>query len=77
LATDDAIWLGVNDANPQIMASQASAYGVVTNETCGWVPYPIPEPVSLTTRMHLSRQQVAEMIPILKRFVETGEIVPG
>lgn len=74
LATDDAIWIGVNDATPQIMASQAAAHGVHTDAVSGWVDYPIPENVLLTTRMHLNREQVAAMLPILQRFVETGEI---
>ena len=68
LATDDAIWLGVNDADPKILASKTAAGGT------GWVCYPIPEDVSLTTRMHLTREQVAELLPHLTRFVETGEI---
>lgn len=74
LATEDAIWLGVDDAEPKIMASQASQFGVKTKETCGWVPYPIPEGVSLTTRMHLTRDQVKELLPILRHFVKTGEL---
>lgn len=68
LATEDAIWLGVEDANPQIMASKVKKNGV------GWVKYSIPEDVLLTTRMHLTREQVRDLISILKRFVDTGEI---
>ena len=68
LATADAIWLGIDDADPKIMASK-----VMPNGT-GWVKYIIPEDVLLSTRMHLSREQVAELIPILQKFVDTGEI---
>jgi len=68
LATEDAIWLGIDDADPKIMASK-----VMPNGT-GWVKYIIPEDVLLSTRMHLSREQVAELIPILQKFVDTGEI---
>jgi hypothetical protein len=74
LATDDAIWFGVADACPQIMASDALEAGVDTEETTGWVPYPMPKNVLLTTRMHLTRELVAELLPILQRFVDTGEI---
>lgn len=74
LATDDAIWLGVDDADPRIMASQAEQHGVHTEETTGWVPYPILEAVNLNTRMHINREQVAALLPILQKFVETGEI---
>ena len=68
LATDDAIWFGIDDPNPQIMASLTLQGGV------GWVKYDIPKDVLITSRMHLNREQVAELIPILQRFVKTGEI---
>jgi hypothetical protein len=74
LATEDAIWFGIDNPEPEIMASQAADFGIKTKETTGWVPYPIPEEVSLKTRMHLTRDQVAELLPILKRFVDTGEV---
>lgn len=74
LASEDAIWFGIQDADPKIMASQAAAYGVSTEETCGWVKYPIPDEVSLNTRMHLTRDQVEILLPFLQRFVETGEV---
>lgn len=75
LASDDAIWLGVDDADPQILASKAAAHGVTTTQQTGWVPYPVPEGVLLTTRMHLTREQVSELLPILQSFVDTGELV--
>jgi len=74
LAEEEAIWFGPNKANPIIMASQAAAHGVETQELTGWVPYPIPEAVSLTTRMHLTRDQVESLLPILQHFVDTGEL---
>lgn len=74
LALVDAIWLGIDDAAPKIMASQARTHGVETRETTGWVPYPIPDAVLLTTRMHLTRDQVAVLLPILQHFVDTGEL---
>jgi hypothetical protein len=74
LATDDSIWLGVNDAEPKILASQAKSYGVETQATTGWVPYPIPLGVFMTTRMHLERKQVARLLPILQKFADTGEL---
>lgn len=68
LATDDAIWFGVDDANPQIMASQTKKGGT------GWVKFPIPDGVLMSTRMHLSREMVKQLLPILQHFVETGEV---
>jgi hypothetical protein len=68
LATEDAIWVGPNDANPQILASMTKEGGT------GWVPYHLPEDVSLYTRMHLTQDQVKELLPILMAFAETGEL---
>ena len=68
LASHDAIWLGVDNANPQIMASQTPQGGN------GWVPFYVPDGVSLTTRMHLSREQVADLLPALQHFVRTGRL---
>ena len=68
------VWLGVDDAEPQILASAAAAHGVHTTRTVGWVPYPIPAAVLLNTRMLLTRKQVAELLPALNHFVSTGEL---
>lgn len=75
LAFEDCIWFGLDDADPKVMASEAATVGVQTEETTGWVKYPIPDKVTLSTRMHLTQEQVAELIPILQKFVETGEII--
>ncbi len=56
LATEDAIWIGCNDANPQVL---------VRGE--GWKPVTMPDEYISNTRMHLSREQVAELIPHLQR----------
>jgi hypothetical protein len=74
LATEAAIWLGVSDAKPEIMASQASQFGIVTNETTGWVPYPIPEEVLLHTRMELTVEGAKALIEALQFFVDTEEL---
>lgn len=74
IATDEAIWIGIDNANPKIMASQAKSLGVDTEETTGWISYPIPNEVLMTTRMHLNREQVKKLLPVLSKFVETGEI---
>lgn len=74
LATEDAIWLGVDDPQPCVLHGDAKKLGVQTEATCGWVPFPVPGEVHLTTRMHLSREQVSVLIPVLQRFVDTGEL---
>lgn len=68
LAFEEAIWFGVDDPDPKIMASKVQEGGT------GWVKYPIPDDVLISTRMHLSQEQVKELLPHLIKFVETGEI---
>lgn len=74
LATEEAIWFGVDDPEPQIMAKDAKKLGIETKEVCGWIPYPLPKEVLLKTRMHLTRDQVRELLPILQKFVDTGDL---
>jgi hypothetical protein len=62
LATEEAVWLGVNDADPKIMASDGS----------GWEPYKIPDDVSMITRMHLTKPMVKELIVHLQRWLDTN-----
>lgn len=73
-AGEDCIWLGITDPDPVVMASDAKSLGIKTEAEYGWIPYPIPEVVLIPTRMHLNVEQVKELIPILQRFVDTGEI---
>lgn len=74
LATEDAIWLGIDDPDPEIMASDARKLGLPTTQENGWVKYEIPREVVLTTRMHLTQDMVKELIPILQKFADTGEL---
>ncbi|HEX5426524.1 MAG TPA: hypothetical protein VFW94_23455 [Candidatus Acidoferrales bacterium] len=63
LANEHAIWIGCEDANPEVLIPGH-----------GWTPVPMPEEYVANTRMHLNREQVAALLPILQRFVDTGEI---
>lgn len=74
LATEDAIWFGVVDADPKIMAIDAHRMGIPTPATVGWIPFAIPKEVLLSTRMHLTQDQVKELLPILQYFAEHGEL---
>jgi len=62
LATEDAIWIGLDNAEPKIMGGT------------GWVDYPLPEDVFISTCVHLNRDQVEEILPLLSHFVETGKL---
>lgn len=68
------LWIGVDDPDPKIMASDAPFYGVKTEKTTGWVEYLIPEAVLLTTRMHLDREQVKGLIERLQYWLKNGEL---
>jgi hypothetical protein len=73
LAEEKAIWLGSHDPKPVVMASDAAKVGVVTTETSGWVPYPIPPEVCLHTRMHLTVPQVKSLMAHLQAWLDTGD----
>ena len=49
-------------------------YGIKTNRTIGWVPCDIPEDVLLSTRIHLTRDQLSQILPILQKFVDSGRL---
>lgn len=72
IATEDAIWLG------------ATEIGLKRFEPfIGWSDVKLPDggPGGVTyianNRMHLTREQVAELLPLLQLFVQTGEIDLG
>lgn len=67
-----AVWLGTDDPSPKVLASEAAAVGILTDETTGWVPYPIPDNVMITTRMHLDRERVAALIVHLQKWLDDG-----
>ncbi|MFA5398481.1 MAG: hypothetical protein WC346_20885 [Methanogenium sp.] len=78
LATEDAIWIGVNDVTPKIMCRDAIKLGIRKStggaEDNGWCNYIIPKEVLLSSRMELTQEQVRELLPILQKFVNTGEV---
>lgn len=64
LATEDAIWFGCNESDPKVL---------VPNE--GWQPVQMPKEYIANTRMHLTQEQVTELLPYLQYFAEHGEII--
>ena len=74
LATADAIWVGIANPEPRIKAIDARRLGIDTNEEVGWVDYYIPDEVLISTQMHLDQDQAKELIKVLEKFVETGNI---
>jgi len=72
-----AVYIGAAGAHPMVMASEAASVGVATTETTGWVPYPIPLNVHLTTDAHLDRNQVKALIRHLQSWLDTGSFKPS
>lgn len=72
------LWIGTADADPKIMKSQAVELGIPlpAGEVSGWMPYPIPSEVLMNTRMHLNREQVAELVKTLTTWLKTGSLAP-
>ncbi|AQH05550.1 hypothetical protein A9R05_41725 (plasmid) [Burkholderia sp. KK1] len=66
------LWIGVDQIKPLIMAKNALADGVVTKETTGWVPYPVPDAVLMNGDIHLNREQVRGLIDRLEHWLEHG-----
>ena len=65
LATDDAIWLGIDKPKLTVFENEQRGNYLVAE---------MPKNFSVSSRMHLNREQVAELLPILQKFVETGEL---
>lgn len=83
-ATEDRIWFGVNNVKPKVMASEVlenpEKYSIVEYQKAlvaggiGWVDYYIPDTVLLSSRIHINQEQAKDIIEVLQRFVDTGEV---
>ena len=76
LATEDCIWLGIDDAEPMIMAKDAHKLGLWCETNVGWIPFHVPPEVMMHTRMHLTRDQALVLAQKLTDFAMTGEVTP-
>lgn len=64
-AIEDKIWFGVK--NPKLTVFQ--------DETKGkYIVADMPSNFSVNSKMHLTRNQVKELLPYLQNFVETGKL---
>ena len=63
LAFEDAIWFGCDDADPKYLKPGQ-----------GWTKCEMPIDYIANTRMHLTREQVEKLLPILQHFVDKGEL---
>lgn len=65
LATEDCIWLGIDDPKLTVFENESKGKYIVTK---------MPSNFSVSGRMHLTRQMVADLLPLLQEFVQTGDI---
>lgn len=63
LASDRAVWFGLDDAVPKVLISGQ-----------GWRKVELPPDCFVGSRMHLSQQQVRDILPKLKAFAKTGRL---
>ena len=70
------LWLGIDDAQPTIMVSDARELGLEIPEGLmnGWMPYKVPEEVLMHTRMHLGEKEVRGLVNKLTKWLETSEL---
>ena len=73
IATEDCIWFGAKEIGLKKFVPFAGGWADVELEQNH--PYGITHIAN--NRMHLSREQVAALLPTLQLFVETGEIDPA
>ncbi len=73
LAFENAVWFGVDEPDPRILIPFRPG---LPPEVRGWMPYPLPENVHITTRMHITKEQMQALLPILTHFAQTGELPP-
>lgn len=61
-AMHDAIWLGIEVPYINVMIDGA------------WKDIHLPDEAVIGSRMHLTQKMVKELLPMLQRFVDTGEL---
>ncbi len=73
IASENRIWLGLKTASPSVMKTDAQRMGLsLDGDATGWMDYPIPDEVSLNTRMHLNREQVQDLVLKLQQWLDSG-----
>lgn len=79
LATDDCIWLGIDE--PEIKEFWTDGIPADKNLESKWEDRSKEDlkqnpnnDISIFSRMHLNRKMVERLLPHLQKFVETGEI---
>ena len=64
LAETPAVWFGVENPKAQVLRDSL------------WQEVPLPDDAVVGGRMHLSHDQVKALLPYLKAFADTGDVLP-
>lgn len=64
-AADDFIWLGIEKPSLSVFEDENMGKYITTELPKNWM---------VDSRMHLNKEQVKELLRLLEKFVETGEI---
>ena len=65
LATEDAIWFGIDKPKLTVFENENKGKYIVTD---------MPSNFDVSARMHLTQDMVKELLPLLQKFAETGEL---
>lgn len=65
LATESCIWLGISSPKLTVFEDENMGKYLVTDLPKNW---------KVDSLMHLTRENVRELLPLLQNFVETGEL---
>jgi hypothetical protein len=73
-AGEDCIWLGVHEDRLDVCLGNGRGWVQPNLKELVAEKYPGNAGILLNTRMHLSRGQVRQLLPLLRHFVETGDL---
>jgi len=62
LATKACIWLGIDNPYVKVMGQPGE----------GWIDFPLPAGVQISSRMHLTQAMAKKLLPHLQKFIKTG-----
>jgi len=72
LATEDCIWFGARKIGLKEFVADRQPSAWVNKDDVD--EHSLEHHYVANNRMHLTREQVAELIPVLQKFVDTGEL---
>lgn len=65
-ALEDCVWLGIDNPRLTVFEDDKMEKYITTK---------LPQNWTVDSRMHLTRDQVTKLLPLLKSFSETGELL--